>query len=456
MISLHNVNCFYPGASEPALKEVNLTIKKKETVLLAGPSGAGKTTLLYLLNGIIPQIIKANVDGSVRINGFCPSQSPMPIISRQIGTIFQNPQNQIFASQVYEDAAFGCENLMFPGNKTKNDVKKALKEIGLWELRDRNVHHLSAGEKRKLAIAGILAMGPKIILMDEPLGDLDIVARKMILKTIAHLKTTNCTIIIAEHRIDEALQVADRVVWVDKGSIYKSCSGVSNISKSSYSHPSYIKNENLITAEEVRFTYKPGIRALNGVNIELKKGEFAALTGPNGSGKTTLLKLLAGLIKPEKGKVIIGGKTNPSMDELIGKVGFLSQNPDEQLFNDSVINEVYFGPNNLNLICDVRGLILDAGLSGYEERHPQTLSRGERQRVALISILAMGPEILLLDEPTTGLDEKNWVKLMKMIERLNTGGATIVFATHNEHAVERFATRYIELNEGKIKHDQIL
>ena len=194
----------------------------------------------------------------------------------------------------------------------------------------------------------------------------------------------------------------------------------------------------------------------NGINIELKKGEFAALTGPNGSGKTTFLKLLAGLIKPEKGKVIIEGKINPSMDKLIGKVGFLFQNPDEQLFNDSVINEVYFGPNNLNLTCDVRNLILDAGLSGYEERHPQTLSRGERQRLALISILAMGPEILLLDEPTTGLDERNWVKSMEMIKRLNAGGTTIVFATHNKHTVERFATRCIELNKGKIKHDQIL
>ena len=196
---------------------------------------------------------------------------------------------------------------------------------------------------------------------------------------------------------------------------------------------------------------------LEDLSFRLRAGETVALLGDNGSGKTTLLKLLCGLLRPKQGHVVIAGKENPSLSDLVGEVGFLFQNPDEQLFADTVIEEIAFGPRNLSRSVDAERYLERLGLSRYRDAHPRSLSRGERQRLAAATVLAMQPKVILLDEPTTGLDRGAWAALMEfVVEGASNSGACVVFSTHHAEVVEAFASRVLTLSHGRIADDRLL
>jgi len=455
MIEFKDLSYTYPGADRPALRDINLQINDGEFILITGESGSGKSTLLYTLNGLIPNLFGGELRGSVSINGLNLKEYPIRKISQFIGTVFQNPDNQIFMLRVEDDVAFGCENLLFQKDEIIRRRDLALKQLGLWNIRDREIFTLSGGQKQRLAIAGVYAMGPKIFLLDEPTTDLDEEGRWELLQILRELKQRSYTIILVEHQYEDLIPLADKIIHFKEGQIMFGADPIPsrlNLKKRKNLHQSLPL---ALKIEDLWFSYG-NHPCLKGINLRIRKGECIALTGKNGSGKTTLFKAISGLLRPQRGKIIIDGLLNPGTSDIVGKVGFLLQNPDEQLFTSSVEEEVSFGPKNLGISVNIDEHLKLFGLEGYKGRHPQSLSRGERQKLALASILSMQPEIILLDEPTTGLDTKSWSKLMGIAYNLTFDGKTSIFSTHNRKAVEEFADRLIHLEKGEIIQDEVL
>ena len=386
----------------PALREIDLAVPAGQWLLLAGPSGCGKSTLLYLLNGLIPHVLGGEVEGTVRVDGLVPANVALRELSRRVGTVFQNPEVQLFMLRVQEDVAFGCENLGLPPAATHRRVEQALGRLSLTTLRDREVSSLSGGQKQRLAIAGALAMGCRTLLLDEPTSDLDEPSRAELLATLVELRRMGHTIIMTEHRLDGLEGMVDRVVTMESGRV---------VSDGPFPPAAPLCRRSLIRAtddstplvdlREVTFSYPGRTPALERLSVRFRAGEVVALVGPNGSGKTTLLKLLCGLLRPAEGRAWIAGVERPSLARLVGSVGFLFQNPDEQLFADTVIEEIAFGPRHLDRAVNVDRYLKRLGLSQYRNEHPRSLSRGERQRLAAATVLAMHPSLILLDEPTT-------------------------------------------------------
>jgi energy-coupling factor transporter ATP-binding protein EcfA2 len=458
MIQLQGVTYAYSDSALPALQEIDLTVPDGQWLLLAGPSGGGKSTLLYLVNGLIPHVLGGEKQGSVQVNGVVPADVPLRELSRQVGTVFQNPESQLFMLRVHEDVAFGCENLGLPPAETHSRVKQALGRLSLTALRDREVFSLSGGQKQRLAIAGALAMGCRTLLLDEPTSDLDESSRTELLAALGDLHRAGHTIIMTEHRLEGLERMVDRVVTVEKGRIVSD--GPFPLEKPLPLRKPIRAGEDavpLVELRDVTFAYPGRISTLEQLSLRLRAGEVVAIVGPNGSGKTTLLKLLCGLLIASGGRMVITGDERPTISNLVGRVGFLFQNPDEQLFTDTVIEEIAFGPRNLGRPVDADRYLERLGLSHYRNEHPRSLSRGERQRLAAATVLAMRPSLILLDEPTTGLDRQAWTALMEfVVEEAGNCGACVVFSTHHHEVVETFAGREITLLQGKIVNDRLL
>lgn len=515
MISVENFTYYYPDSKIPALDNLNLSIQSGDFVLLLGPSGCGKSTLVQCFNGIIPKVAGGEVEGKIFINEKDVEQHKVYQISSEVGLVFQDPNTQIFGLTVEDDVAFGPENLGIEKNEIEKRVENSLKIVGIEQLRKRFTFSLSGGEKQRTAIAGNLAMQPGILVLDEPTSDLDPKGTREVLETIKQLnKNTGITIILIEHKIDEVLGLANRTIVMDKGKIILDGSTCdifnSNIdqleqigiyspkliqlSKMLNVKPSYKEivsrlisinarcgengkcidisddapSENVsqipsiphLEFDDMWFGYKNDNPILKGINISINKGEFVALIGANGSGKTTMLKCLIGLLRPDKGRILLDEKDirNTGVAELAGIVGYLFQNPDYQLFADTVHEEVAFGlKNRSSYSSDIEFKVNEAlemmELTELKERHPHSLSRGQRQRLAVASILAMEPDILVLDEPTTGQDWGHLTLFMEQIKKLNGAGKTIILITHDMGLVAKYADRTIIMQDGKIAMD---
>ena len=515
MISIENFTYYYPDSKIPALDNINLNIQSGDFVLLLGASGCGKSTLVQCLNGIIPKVAGGEVEGKILINGKDISQQKVHQISSNVGVVFQDPNAQIFGLTVEDDVAFGPENLGVEKNEIEDRIKESLKIVEIEKLRKRFTFSLSGGEKQRTAIAGNLAMQPRILVLDEPTSDLDPKGTMEVLETIKQLnKNTGITIVLIEHKIDEVIGLANRTIVMDKGKIIldgDTCDVFTNnldvlkqigiyspklirLSKMLNVKPSYKEIVSRLSSinercgedgncidisddapsekvsqiqfvphlefDDMWFGYKNGDPTLKGINLSINKGEFVALIGANGSGKTTMLKCLIGLIRPDKGRILLDKKDirNTGVAELAGIVGYLFQNPDYQLFADTVHEEVAFGlKNRLLSSSDIELRVNEAlemmELTEFRERHPHSLSRGQRQRLAVASILAMEPEILVLDEPTTGQDWGHLTLFMEQIKKLNDEGKTIILITHDMGLVAKYADRTIIMQDGKIRMD---
>jgi energy-coupling factor transport system ATP-binding protein len=504
MIEIENLTYCYPNATTPALNNINLEIHEGEFILLAGPSGCGKSTLVQCLNGIIPKVTGGDLRGKIQIGGKDISSCKVHQLSKHVGMVFQNPNAQLFGLTVEEDVAFGPENLGMAREEIQKKLEKSIDIAGIEKLRKRFTFTLSGGEKQRTAIAGVIAMEPKILVFDEPTSDLDPVGTKQVLETVKKLnKDVSITTIMIEHKIDEVFGLADRTIVMDRGKIIldgKTCyifarnldllesigiypPQLIQLSRMLKVKPSYKEifsyinslNESFkefseeltvkksspeVVFEDVWFNYRNGTPALKGINLEIKKGEFIALIGSNGSGKTTLLSCMIGFIKPSRGRILIDGQDikNSSVAELAVKVGYLFQNPDLQLFTDTVAQEVGFGLKNRSLAtADINKKVAQAleimELSEYRDQHPHALSRGQRQRLAVASIISMEQDILVLDEPTSGQDRGHLNKFLSQIKKLNDAGKTIIMITHDMSIVAEYAKRTIVMEEGKILMD---
>jgi energy-coupling factor transport system ATP-binding protein len=457
MIQWRGVSYTYPDAAAPTLREIDLTVSNGEWLLLAGPSGGGKSTLLYLLNGLIPHVLGGTLHGEVEVDGVAPKDVAVRELSRRVGTVFQNPETQLFMLRIDEDVAFGCENLGFSPSKTRRRVEDSLTRLSLTPLRDREVSSLSGGQKRRLAIAGALATGCQTLLLDEPTSDLDEQGRSELLAALAELHRDGHTIVMTEHRLDGLDKLVDRAVVVSEGRIVSEGMPATPPAIRGAAVPTPTNSASLVDVQDATFAYPGREPAVKELSFHLQAGEFVALVGKNGSGKTTLLKMLCGLLRPHRGQVVIAGKSRPTVADLVGDVGFLFQNPDEQLFADTVFDEIAFGPKNLHRPVDVDRYLERLGLSQRRDAHPLSLSRGERQRLAAATALAIRPKLILLDEPTTGLDRDAWLALMQLVaEEARALDACVVFSTHHTEVVEAFAGRVLTISQGSISDDRLL
>jgi len=464
MIRVDHLTYRYPGSALPALQDVSLEVREGECLLLTGETGAGKTTLICALNGLIPQVLGGRREGQVEVEGVDPASLPVRELAQRVGTVFQNPEHQIFMLRVWDDVAFGCFNRGFSEREAEEKVEQVLRLMGLWDLRTQEVFKLSGGQKQRLAIAGSCAPGPRILLFEEPLTDLDQEGRSAFREMISTLKDRGHTLIIAEHQGEELQSCVDRVVRLHQGRIAEDVPAPLFLPPPPPLHrqrrdlpvgPSAAPL--LIELREVEVAFRDGTVGLKAPSLAFRKGEMTAICGPNGSGKTTLLKAIMGMVPPTRGEIRVLGR-RACFKELVGRVAYLFQNPDEQLIAETVEEELSFGLRNLGRDGGRRvEAYLDLfDLRDLRTRHPLTLSRGQRQRLAVASLLIMEPEILLLDEPTTGLDRESWIRLMEGIAEIHRRGVTVLYATHRQEIVERFAGRLVRLKGGEVIDDQVL
>lgn len=518
IIEVRGLHYSYPNATSQALKGIDLTIDKGEFILLTGPSGCGKTTFCRTLNGLIPHFYNGDMKGEVTVTGFNVREHPTYKLAQHVGLIFQNPDNQIFALTVEKDVAFGLENQGVPKDKMREEISWALETTGIDHLKDRATHEMSGGQKQRLAIASILAMKPKVLVLDEPTSFLDPLGAERIFRVLDTLnKEYEMTILLIEHRVDLATQYVDRVIIFSDGQIANQGSpeevftdettrlvgvGIPRVIELSDRLKSKgilldrtplnptmlveqlqdrIKRENasrkavdpdldlytgeqwvnpIIEIEGVTFSYPSVDKALDDVSLTIHKGEFVAIMGENGAGKTTLVKHLNGLLRPQEGRIKIDGAdiADLSVANLARKVGLVFQNPDDQLFSENVEEEISFALRNFGFGSDVIDKRVDwavnlLDLERYRKSSPFILSGGERKRVALGSVLAWDPEIVVLDEPTIGQDYAQKERLRHFLMQLRTQGKTIVIVTHDVEFVAECKPRIVLMADGKIIAD---
>ena len=473
MIRINDLTVTYRG-DHKAIDALSLNVEPGEFVLLTGPSGCGKSTLARCLNGLIPHASQAAMAGEVRVDGVSTTEQTVAQMATRVGLVFQNPSTQLFGSTVDDELAFGPRNLGLPPEEVVERTSFALAATGIGHLRERDTKGLSSGEQQRVAIAAVLSMRPKVLVLDEPTSNLDLKGTKAVLGTLAHLRREyGLTILIIEHRLSEAGALADRVLIMDQGkilldgateAIFRQREVLSQLgirhpepphealSAEIYPEPVPVEQNGLkplveMSGVEAGYGSEPVLRDLN---LAVRPQEFVALVGDNGAGKTTVARLLAGLLKPQQGDV--AWNENLRRLPLGRKVGLLFQNPLQQLFCDTVEEEVAFGPDNFGLRSDGRleTIIGVAGLSELRQRNPFALSVGQQQRVALASILALEPALLILDEPTMGQDWGSLSRVMDFLTSLNGHGQAILLITHDYKLVRRYAQRILLLEDGKV------
>lgn len=527
MIEIKDLWYTYPGRTDPTLKGVNLKIEEGEFVLLTGPTGCGKSTLLKTLNGIIPHESGGIFSGSILINGIETRDSNQMELSRGVGLVFQNPDDQIFSTTVEDEIAFGPENLCIKREEIDKKVEEALQMVGMSRHRLDSTNSLSGGQKQRICIASMLAMMPEILAMDEPVSQMDPVGTQDVLNTVRELnRKLKITILLVEHRLHELAPFADRIVIMDDGKIIfdqPASKAFDNLEifhrlglrvpepvelchrlgirasplsvrealavlnrknfKENMKTPQFFLNpkedtealpearavspgnndpignndsvDSVISIRDMWSGYEKNRMVLKGINLEIRKGERVAVMGTNGSGKSTLLLNLAAMLKPYKGSVKVFGEDTNSKNpySFAGRVGFVFQNPDLMLFCDSAEEEARFGPVQLkykNIEERARTSLEAMSILNLKQDLPQSLSRGQRLRTAVASVLSINPEIILLDEPTTGQDRVN---IEQMMDYFKNKRSTLVFCTHDIEIAMLYATRILVMNEGQIIAD---
>ncbi len=473
MIHVSNLNVFY--GSSRILKNISFEMSAGECLVVTGASGCGKSTLAHVLAGLLPNSIPANVDGEAVVAGINLLHSPIEMIARHVGIVFQNPRTHLFHLRVDDEIAFGPRNLGMTEEEVSARVDWALESVGLSKLRKQKPANLSGGQIQRLAIAAALAMNPKVLVLDEPTASLDVPGTQNVIKALEKLKRQfGLTIVLIEHRLAEVRRLADRALIMEDGRIVvqgpfeevlgdhktlrrfglrrptaESLMDWQGLLTPNGHHPE--DQPPLLDLQNLTAGYE-GHAIVHDINLKLFHGEFAALVGNNGAGKSTLALAAAGLLKPIAGNVIVNGtsRPRPGLD-----IALLFQNPATQLFTDSVDEEIEFGPRNYRRFDEqVHEQTLEsADLLQLRTRHPFTLSIGQQQRTALASCIALHPALVILDEPTLGQDWCHLQQLMDCLVRLNEEGTTILLITHDYKLIHHYARRVILMETGRITLD---
>ncbi len=513
VVSIENLSFKYSSSRKYALRNVNLEIHEGEFILLMGPSGCGKTTLLRCINGLIPHFYGGEYSGKVMVFGVDVREASPGELSDKVGTVFQNPENQLFCLSVRRELAFGLENRLLPPSEIKRIVEEAIEKFRIQHIADKAPYELSGGEQQKVAIASVLVTRPKLLLLDEPTSNLDPISAVEVISFLRELSSQGITILISEHRSWLLAPIVDRVIVMDDGRIVLDGSPrevfyddrvlgigieippvvefvktlsrrvelpenwrplrVSELSEVvkyvkplkcrnvSTASPGKTERKIILDIKDVWFRYEDGEYALKGVSMKIFKGDRVAIMGSNGAGKTTLIKAIMNMVKIEKGLIMFDQRINLTelpTSKIARFIGVCFQNPDHQIFSETVFDEVAFLLRNLKYPEDivnqrVRKILTMLDLDKYIESSPFTLSEGERKRVALASILVGDPEILILDEPTLGQDKFQKERLKRLLEQLTLQGKTIIVTTHDLEFSLSFFERIILMSNGKVVAD---
>jgi len=494
-------------------------------VLLLGPTGCGKSTLALCLNGLIPQLVGGEMQGHVSIRGRDTRQTPVGELARQVGLVFQDPEAQFCMLTVEDEVAFGLENLGIPAENMDARIAAALALVGLSEQRHTRLDRLSGGMKQRLALAAVLALGARILVLDEPTSNLDPQGTADLFAHLATLKRQGYTIVLVEHKLDELMDLGDPahpgqglvgrvVVWGPDGriaatgdphTVFQQQAGklleygiwLPQVTELAYrlsraglpierfpvnsaeaqqlllpftthgpgtasaAQPNPISGRHYsIQAVGLEYTYPRGPEVLRGLNLEVQRGELLALVGANGSGKTTLALSLCGILRPTHGQVQLDGADVSRLDgkQLAAQIGYVFQNPEHQFVTASVADELAYGlrlrhrPEE-EVQGKVSAMLEQFGLTDQADVNPFKLSQGQKRRLSVATMLILGQEVLILDEPTFGQDRSNAYRLIDEMRRLQQEGCTIVFATHDMRLVAEYATRVAVLDEGRIFFD---
>ncbi len=452
-IELKQVSFSYDGKTK-ILENMDFTAEYGEVTLLSGHSGEGKSTLMYIVSGIIPNVTFGELSGEVRIAGEDIKGKKLGYICRKVGVVLQNADEQIIQKIVEDEIAFGCENLAFPPDKIQKQIEIVCRLMKLdtkWTCRT-----LSGGQKQRLITASTLAMGQKIIILDEPLANLDKDGAAMLMGTLRSLVQAGYCVVVIEHRLDMVLPFVDTVWHIGNKTVRKVENRqeylLQQTAKIEDSCPIYAEQPLIFALKNVQFFVKDR-EILKDITLEIPKGGRTVFLGENGCGKTTLLRLIARLYKPT------GGNITQYIDEKFKqkpkgskawykKVGVVYQNPDYQLFMPTVRQEISFGAKSEEYAAEIAELF---GVKHLWERHPQSLSEGQKRRVSIAAVAACEPEVLLLDEPTVGQDYDGLCALVEILNKLHMqSGNTMITITHDVRCAEALCDRAYLIEGGVV------
>jgi energy-coupling factor transport system ATP-binding protein len=492
---IENLTFKYKTRPELALENVSLELEQGELLLIAGSSGCGKTTLARCINGLIPRSYRGDISGKVLLHGREVSEMLIPEMAQVVGTLLQDPERQIVASNVFNEVAFGPENLGLPRAEIISRVDEALKRLNLEYLRERETFNLSGGEKQKVALAGVLTMNPSILLLDEPLASLDPASAHEALEAFRSLADEGKTVLLIEHRVEDAIEAKpDRILYMEDGQI-KYLGPINNLppeidhrkvklpapwvvqrvkakEKAQVAPPKPSvpeRSEPLVVFEDVDFRYDDEYPlVLQNINLKIYPGDLIALLGPNGAGKSTLVKHSIGLLKPTKGRVLIEGQDTRKMSvaQIARTLGYVFQSPTHMLYAPTVREELEFGPKNLEFDPMIIPRFVDESLStvnlkGLDQYPPLGLSFGQQKRTTIAAVLAMRSKILIMDEPTAGQDFANYTHFMDTLcdvsensqSILTANFAATLFITHDLDLAVTYANRVLLFGDKHIVAD---
>jgi len=505
LLSFDNVRFAYRNSPILALNGVTLDIPEGAFVGVVGPTGAGKSTLIRAASGVVPKLFKGPFAGTVAFRGASIASQCVADLAGKIGAVFQDFESQLFSTHARIECAFGMENLGIDRVTMLRRIEQTAEKVGIQDLLDREPQSLSGGQKQRLALASVLCLQPEALLCDEVTTDLDPEARDALFDTLRQLIRARQSVVMVEHETERLLQ-ADWLAVMRQGQIVAQGMPATLLSDPAFcaqhglftpplfdlcaqlklpDRPLTLEQAEqtlkqrgfmpitgtfpetpalaaapLIEVADLRFAYQPAAPVLKGISLAIRRGEFIAILGRNGSGKTTLVKHLNALLVPQAGQVLYDGTPVAALgvSRMARKVGFVFQNPDHMLFAATIHDEVAFGLRNLHmkesaLPATINRVLSTVGLAGREMIDPFIMTKGDRQKLAVACVLACEPDVLILDEPTTGLDAREQAAMMELLKTLNRAGHTIIIVTHAVPVAAAYAKRVVLMEEGRILAD---
>ena len=514
IISFKDFSFQYNAQKQPTLKHIDLDIYPGEKILICGASGSGKSTLGNCINGLIPFSYEGKMEGELTVDGIRTKDSSLFELSTKVGTVLQDPDGQFVGLTVAEDIAFALENDCVGQDAMKVQIMEAAKKVSIENRMNNAPYDLSGGQKQRVSMAGVIVDDVRILLFDEPLANLDPYTGKTAIELIDLIKKeTDTTVIIIEHRIEDVLwEKVDRIILMDDGRIVSDTrpeellrsdllsrygireplyltllkyagvdvdktEGIDNIKDlvlkendqkkirswyASLRKPERINNNDIILeVDHVDFAYDNSEQILFDVSFKVRQGEMLSIVGKNGAGKSTMCKVICGFEKNKTGKILFKGEdiTHSSIRARASHIGYVMQNPNQMISQPMIFDEVAMGIRNLGLSEEelqqkVYDTLKICGLYEFRNWPISALSFGQKKRVTIASILVMGPEVIMLDEPTAGQDLRHYTEIMEFLKELNEKGITIILITHDMHLMLEYTDRSIVFTDGRIVADE--
>ena len=465
MIKIDHISFSYGEENENTggVRDIDLNIEDGQFVVLCGESGCGKTTITRLINGLIPHYYEGQMAGEVWVNGEKVSEQPLYDTAAVVGSVFQNPRSQFFNVDTTSEITFGCENLGQPEKDIRERFAKTVRDFRLEKLMDRNIFHLSGGEKQKIACAGVSVMEPDVLVMDEPSSNLDAASILDLRKILAFWKSQGKTIIVSEHRLYYLRGLADRFIYLAEGQVSRDYSAAefeqlteqqrSNMGLRTFALERLLppvlpqQAKTALALHNFRFAYKNEPETLHIMDCEIPTNRIVGIIGNNGAGKSTFSRCFCGLEK-RCGEIVWNGRKYRPKDRL-STCYMVMQEVNHQLFTESVLDEVLISMEEENQER-AEEILNRLDLLAFKDRHPMSLSGGQKQRVAIASAIASKRSILFFDEPTSGLDYKHMKEVANVLRQVRDTGITVYVITHDLELILDCCTDIVHFENGSI------